>query len=100
MVVSQCGGKWRFFNFELVTESLEDIPEATRTEIGHSLFRILEHPHDPRGLIWFEQRVGYFRGARVAQVAQNWFLTYEYYDYSPVGECVIYVIALGNAPPK
>ncbi|HEY7875618.1 MAG TPA: hypothetical protein VIG64_10910 [Actinomycetota bacterium] len=67
MVVSTCGGRWRFANSETVDEKLEEISDAgVLAQIGESLFRILEHPHDPRGVIWFEQRVGLFRGDRVA----------------------------------
>ena len=76
MVVSECAGKWRFFNFEQITESLERVDADLHSKIGESLFRVIEHPHDPRGLVWFEQRVGSFRGSRVVQVAENWFLTY------------------------
>ena len=100
MVLSECAGRWRFFNFEQVTDSLDGVEDPLSTKIGESLFRVCEHPHDPRGLIWFEQRVGYFRGARVAQVAENWFLTYTFHETSPVGDCMIYVIALGEVPPK
>lgn len=100
MVVSECAGKWRFFNFEQITESLENIDPVIHPRISESLFRVLEHPHDPRGVIWFEQRVGYLRGSRVAQVAENCFLTYTFHDTTPVGDCVVFVIALGEVPPK
>lgn len=100
MAVSDCEGRWSFYNFERIEESLDEVKDSPRDEITESLFRVLEHPHDPRGVIWFEQRVGYLRGARVAQVAENWFLTYYFYERSPVSDCAIYVYALDRVPPK
>lgn len=44
------------------------------------------------------KRVGPLKGARVAQVAPDWFLTYTFHDESPVGDCVVFVYALGRVP--
>ncbi len=100
MADPDCAGRWSFYNFDRVAQSLDEAIDPPREKILESLFRIMEHPHDPRGVIWFEQRVGYLRGARVAVLAEDWFLTYDFYDSSPVGECAIYVYALGRVPPK
>lgn len=100
MPVDPCKGRWRYLNFELVDEGIEGIGAPTKEQIGEALFRVLEAPHDPRGVIWWEQQAGDFKGARVVQVAENWFLTYSYDLKSPLGDCGVWIYAFGEVPPK
>ncbi len=53
MRVSECSGKWKFFNFQEIVDGLEGTDEATRRQITEALFRVLEYPHSPRGFVWF-----------------------------------------------
>ena len=101
MVAVDCRGRWRFANVETLDDKVDQIKSAGLVgEILEALFRVLEHPDAPRGLIHFEQRVGIFSGDKVARLAENWFLTYKYEPRSPVGDCQIFLLALGDVPPK
>ena len=99
---SPCAGTWTFRNWEKADQGLDLIADDhLRSEILHSVLRVLEAPRDPN-LYWFHQRVGPAKGAVVAKLATDWFMTYRALDDPGAGAppCLIVILGFGEVPPK
>ena len=100
---ASCANKWIFRNWKEKAEPSLDLiaDDERRREILHSAARVLDDPADPN-LYWFYQRIGPAKGAVVAKLAADFFMTYRALadPGASAPRCQIVILGFGEVPPK